>query len=337
MIYPKKLDNNSTIGVTAPSSSLKDKIDKDKMINAKNNFIEKGYQIRLTDNCKISDNVRSSDAITRARELENLFLDNDVNTIIALSGGEFLMEMLSILRYDIIYNNPKWIQGYSDITGLLFTITTNLDIATIYSSNFKTFSMQSWHKSLTDNLEILKGNIITQNNFDLYEKNNLNSNCPYELYNLDTKVKWQSLNNENITIKGRLIGGCLDVLINIIGTRFDKTKNFIEKYKNDGFIWYFDIYDKTNEDIIRIIWQLKEAGWFKYTNGILFGRLIEEKSFLNISFPDALKQSLEELNIPVIYNTDIGHVPPRLTLINGSIAEFNYNNHNGYIKMFLEK
>ena len=62
---------------------------------------------------------------------------------------------------DIIRKNPKWLQGYSDPTGLLFTITTNLDIATIYGSNFCVFGMKNWHKSCLDNLEILKGNIIS--------------------------------------------------------------------------------------------------------------------------------------------------------------------------------
>ena len=335
MIYPKFLKEKDTIGVTAPSCGCKDKIDRDKMMHAKENFISLGYQVRLTDNCKIANDVRSSDAITRARELENLFLDNDVKAIICLSGGEFLMEVLSVLRYDIIYNNPKWIQGYSDPTGLLFTITTNLDIATIYASNFKTFSMKEWHKSLVDNLEILNGNLINQTNFDLYEKDNDNDTS-YEVYNLNTKVKWKSLNNENIKVKGRLIGGCLDVLVNLIGTKFDKTKHFIDKYKEDGFIWYFDIFDKTNEDIIRIMWQLKEAGWFKYTKAILFGRLIEEKSYCNISFKQALTESLNELNIPILYDLDIGHVAPRITLINGSIIEINYKDNKGLIKTFLE-
>lgn len=335
MIYPKFITNNSCIGVCAPSNGCKDKIDKNKMKNACNNLINKGYQVRITDNCRNSINGRSTDNITRAREVENLFLDSDVNAIIALAGGDFLMEILPILRYDIIYNNPKWIQGYSDITGLLFTITTNLDIATIYASNFKTFSMQNWHKSLSDNFDILKGNIITQNSFDLYENKTID-NDNYEEYNLDTKVIWKSTIDKDISIKGRLIGGCLDVLINLVGTKYERTKNFIDKYKEDKFIWYFDIFDMTNEDIIRAFWQLKEASWFKYINGILIGRLIEEKSYLDIKYKDVLEQLSNELEVPIIYDIDIGHVAPRISLINGSITEVNYSNNTGSIQMFLE-
>lgn len=337
MIYPKFLKDNSTIGVCAPSDGCCDKVDKTRLKNAVNKLIDKGYHVRVTDNCKNSVNGRSTDNITRAREFENLLLDSDVDAIICLSGGEFLMEMLSVLRYDIIWNNPKWIQGYSDPTGLLFTITTNLRIATIYSSNFKTFSMQDWHESLNNNFEILKGNIITQNSFDFYERNKVNDNEPHEIYNLDTKVLWKSINNNEVNMKGRLIGGCLDVLLNIVGTRFDKTSSFLESYKNDGFIWYFDIFDKTNEEIIRALWQLKEAGWFKYINGVIFGRLIEEKKYLNISFRDTIENSFQEFDIPILYDLDFGHVAPRMTLINGAIAEVNYKNGTGNINMYLEK
>ena len=84
MIYPKFITNNSCIGVCAPSNGCKDKADKNKMNNAKDNLISKGYMVRITDNSSNSINGRSADNITRARELENLFLDSDVNAIIAL-------------------------------------------------------------------------------------------------------------------------------------------------------------------------------------------------------------------------------------------------------------
>lgn len=336
MIYPKFINKNETIGITAPSNGAYDEFDLKKIKHAKSNFEKNNFNLRITDNCYTSNQGRSASNIIRARELENLFLDKDVKAIISFSGGDFLMEMLSVLRYDIIWNNPKWIQGYSDITNLLFTITTNLGIATIYGNNYKAFSMQTWHESLNNNIEILTGNIIEQNNFELYQKEIKNKNDEYEKYNLDTKVEWKSLDNNNHNFKGRIIGGCLDCLLNIVGTRFDKTKNFLEKYKDDGFIWYFDIFDLSSEDITRALWQLKEAGWFKYIKGILFGRLINEKSYYNISFIDVLKTFADEYKIPILYDVDIGHVPPRMTIINGALANINYSNNKCKITMFLK-
>ena len=37
--------------------------------------------------------------------------------------------------------------------------------------------------------------------------------------------------NGDVDVSGRIIGGCLDVLVNITGTKYDCTKDFINRYK----------------------------------------------------------------------------------------------------------
>lgn len=39
-------------------------------------------------------------------------------------------------------------------------------------------------------------------------------------------------------MKGRIIGGCIDVILSLIGTKHDKINQFIEKYKNDRIIFF---------------------------------------------------------------------------------------------------
>lgn len=36
---------------------------------------------------------------------------------------------------------------------------------------------------------------------------------------------------------------------------------------------------------------------------------------------DAIKQVLGDLDIPIIYDADIGHVPPQMPIVNGGILE----------------
>ena len=244
--------------------------------------------------------------------------------------------MLSELDFNVIKDNPKWLQGYSDPTGLLFTITTNLDIATVYSDNFKTFGMEPWHKSLENNLEILKGNIIEQTSFSKYEEDK-KLITGLEPFNLTKKVYWKNLNNEEvINIKGRMIGGCLDLITELFGTRFDKTKDFLEKYKDDGIIWYFDVCELSSESLIRTLWKLKDNGYFKYTKGILFSRVYSCNSYYDITYEEAIYESLKDLNIPIIINADIGHVSPRMTIINGAIATITSSKGKAKIKFTLK-
>lgn len=220
MKYPKFLESHAIIGVSAPSDGVIDPIKLNRLDNANLKFSELGYIILETESVRKSEKGVSGDAKTRAREIEYLFEDSTVQGIICVAGGDFLLEMLSELDTDKIKKNPKWIQGYSDPTGLLYLITTKLDIATIYGDNFKTFGMEKWHPSLENNLEILKGNLIIQHNFDFYEKESLKYESGLEGYHLDTPVLWKCLSNRSkVTMKGRLIGGCLDLLVSLIGTR----------------------------------------------------------------------------------------------------------------------
>ena len=336
MIYPQFLKQNDTIGITAPSDGIIEEIDIFRLNNAIENFKKRGYKIKETEDVRKSEKGKSAPSKVQARELESLFNNVDVKSIICAGGGDFLLEMLSEVNFDVIKNNPKWLQGYSDPTGLLYTITTNLDIATIYANNVKAFGMEKWHKSLEDNIKILEGNVITQHSFEQYESSRVEKLIGNEGYNLDAEVKWENINNEEIKAKGRIIGGSLDVLSELFGTRFDKTKKFIEKYKEDGILWYFENCEMTSESVIRTLWKFKDNGWFEHTKGIIFGRSATERSYYDISFKEAVIRVLGELNIPIIFIADFGHVSPRMTIINGAICNVVSRDGKGEITFCLK-
>jgi len=336
MIYPEILKENDVIGVTAPSDGVAEEIDLFRLNNAIRKFKSLNYKIKETRDVRKSVKGKSAPSKIQAQELEELFQDEEVKCIICAGGGDFLLEMLSEVDFDIIKQNPKWLQGYSDPTGLLFTITTNLDIATIYADNFKAFGMEPWHKSLENNLKILEGNIIKQESFELYESKRVDKVIGDEGYNLDSPILWENVNSEDVSVTGRMIGGCIDVISELFGTRFDKTKDFIQKYKEDGIIWYFDNCEMTSEQLIRTLWRFEDNGWFENTKGIVFGRSGLEASYYNISFKEAVLRVLGDLNIPIIINADIGHVSPRMTIINGALCNVISKNGKGQIMFELK-
>lgn len=336
MIYPQFLKQNDTIGITAPSDGVTGEIDAYRLNNAIKKLQKLGYKVKETKDVRTSEKGKSAPSNAQAKELESLFEDEETKCIICAEGGDFLLEILSEVDFDVIKNNPKWLQGYSDPTGLLYTITTNLDIATIYANNVKAFGMEKWHKSLEDNIKILEGNIIKQESFEKYESSRVEKLIGNEGYNLEAEVKWENLNNEEINVTGRIIGGCLDILSEIFGTRFDKTKDFIEKYKEDGILWYLENCEMTSESVIRTLWKFKDNGWFKYTKGIIFGRSAIERSYYDISFKEAVTRVLGELNIPILFGADIGHVSPRMTIINGAICNVVSRDGKGEITFCLK-
>ena len=348
MIYPKFLKENDTIGICAPSAGIGE--EKTKYFEKSLENIKKEvYQIKETASVR-NEGVVSNTGKIRGEEFNQLVKDETVDMIWCASGGDMLVEMLDFVDEKAFIQNPKWVSGYSDPTTLLFHITTNLDIATLYGNNAGSFDMSELHPSLKNALEIVKGNLVKQESFEMCEINRFNvmqgekeevegqvpileSNV--DGYNLDTKVEWKTPNRP-VDITGRLIGGCIDCLNFIIGTKYDGTKKFIEKYKEDGIIWYFDNFALKSEDLFFVLWHMKQAGWFEYTKGFVFGRTLFEGTFLDMSYEEAVKRALGE-EVPIIMEADIGHVAPKFTIINGAIGRFKAENGKGSLEMWLKE
>lgn len=324
MIFPKYLSGNNKIGVTAPSAGVTKDIDIQKFNNARTNLKEKGYDVIFTDNVFTSDEYgRSSDKETREKEFMSLVNDSLVDYIVSAKGGDYLAEMLPYIDFDAIRNNPKWIQGYSDNTSILFSTTTLCDIATVYSYNFGAYGMQNWHKSIADNLSILEGKVKVQHSFDMYQNDFGDNFTGFELNEKVLLKNGRGANNE--AFEGRLIGGCLDVLYDIAGTKYEDAAGYATRYAEDGVIWYMESFDAVGERIIIMLWKLKELGWFKNVTGFIFGRPCFYKSFADLSYMDAVMTVLGEYNVPVIFDADIGHREPQWTMVNGAMARIEYS------------
>ena len=128
MIYPKKLFQGTTSGITAPSDGIVDSIKQKRLEHAKQMFQKKGYNILETSHVRHSEKGKSAESLIQAKELESLFQNSQVNYIIAAAGGDFLLEILPYINWNVIKENPKWLQGYSDITFLLFILTAQFSV-----------------------------------------------------------------------------------------------------------------------------------------------------------------------------------------------------------------
>ena len=197
--------------------------------------------------------------------------------------------------------------------------------------------MRPWHKCLNDSLELLEGKKLEYENYDKYESEWREEITGLEPINPTVNVEWKNAKGEDvITLEGRLIGGCIDILHSLIGTRFDKVKEFCEKYKDDGMIWFFDNYDLSSEEMLRTLWQFKEAGWFKNCKGIIIGRPFIRKTCAEISFEESVMTAVKELNVPIVFDADIGHVSPQIPLINGAKVHIDSSHGKGKISFTLE-
>ena len=125
--YPKNLETNGTIGVTATSAGVTEEDDIKRLEYAYQNLKELGFNIIETSNGRKNKQFVSSSGKERADEFLELWQNKQVNLIAQVRGGEFLMEMLPYLSSESILNHePKYILGYSDSSLLNFYLTTKL-------------------------------------------------------------------------------------------------------------------------------------------------------------------------------------------------------------------
>ena len=337
MIYPKFIKENDTIGIPSPSAGTNNKEKENKMLNAKNNLEKLGYNLILSKNLFKCEKGRSANTIERANEINDMFKNKDINMLLCATGGDFLVEILPYIDFDYIKENPKLIAGFSDPTGILYPLTTKYDIATIYGHNLSPLGMEKYHQSENDFLEIIKGNLIEQKSYQKYEKDWFPKITGLEYYNLTEEVYWHTLDNNNVSVTGRIIGGCLDIIIELAGTKYDGINEFNKKYQEDGIIWYFDNCELSMEETIRTLWRLSELNYFKYTKCIIFGRFGKNTTVYEYDVKTALQDSvISKLNIPIVYDADITHKSPCMTIINGSIATINVSNGKATISFEIK-
>lgn len=339
MRYPKNLTEGGTIGFLAPSFGCATEPYKTAFDCALKKWERMGYKTLLGPNCYEDAGVGISNSPQKCgAEVMKMFA-SDADCLISCGGGELMCEILPYVDFEKLTQlEPKWFMGYSDNTNLTYTLATLADTASVYGPCASTFGMDPWHESVKDALGVLTGQVRNVNSYGRWEKDSLkDQENPCVPYNLTEDLKIRKFQGKEeageLRFSGRLLGGCTDCLINLLGTRFDRTKEFIEKYKEDGIIWFLESCDLNVFSIRRAMWQMEEAGWFKNVKGFLIGRPANGEAMMNLDVYDAVLEVAGRKDVPVVMDVDLGHRPPMMPLIVGSFAEVAVGENEVSVKM----
>ena len=220
---------------------------------------------------------------------------------------------------------------------MTYLLATLCDTASIYGPCAAAFGMEPWHQSLSDAYALLRGQKHTVNGYDLWEKESLkDAEHPLAPYHVTEQRILHVFpgTEEAFSAQGRLIGGCMDCLVNLLGTTYDKTAEFVEKYKNDGLIWFLESCDLNVMAIRRAVWQMKHAGWFSHVKAFLIGRpAVYGQELMGLDQYHAVWDLLKDYGAPVVMDVDIGHLAPMMPLVCGSYATVQVNGTDISVKM----
>lgn len=339
MIYPKFLSDHAKVGICAPSAGVGHKIES--FENSLKVLRAQGWKVWETEHVRVDD-LRGGSARERAAELMSLFSLDAVDAVFSAAGGDFLSEILPYIDWQLLAEHPKWLMGASDPTGILYPLTTICDIATLYGSNGGSFDATvpapgggtKLPEYLENMLRILKGDIPVQETGAMHLGADIFQLEDGPLIYSQPTIYQASCGS--LECRGRCIGGCIDVLKDLIGTEYDQTREFVRRYAEDGIIWYFDNFALSSAVLYRTFLQMRYAGWItpETTRAVLIGRTLFEREESEMSYEDAVRMAFPDL--PVIWEMDIGHTVPHFSMINGAILNVEWDGKKARLQFELE-
>ena len=355
MRYPGSLPAGGTIGFCAPSFGCATEPYRSCFDAALDKWHEAGYKTKPGPNCYASDGIGiSSTPESCGRELTDMYLDKDSGILLSCGGGELMCEILDHVDFDRVSKaDPKWYMGYSDNTNFTFTLATLCDVAAIYGPCANEYGMSTLHQSLIDAQTILTGSDKFEfSGYGMWEiDGGRDEEHPYAPYNLTEKTHLHRFIGDGKTLErdpalrsepdhlemsGRLLGGCLDCLVNLCGTNYDRVGQFNKKYASDGILWFIEACDLNVMSIRRAMWELEHAGWFDEVSGFIIGRPLHfDEPMMGLDQYMAVYDIISYHKVPILMDADIGHLSPMVPLITGSIAHVTADGDDWTVKMEL--
>ena len=286
----------------------------------------------------------------RAKDLKDTFLDDSIAGIICAIGGDDTYRLLPYLLedeefIDAVHKSPKLFTGFSDTT-INHLMFYKLGLSTYYGHNF-----------ICDLAEISDEMLpYSRKAFESYiEGNEYHEITSSEIwYQERTDFSREAVGTERISYKeergfellqgedyfeGRLLGGCLESLYDILTTtRYEDEKAVCEKYGlfpdieewKEKILFIETCEEKpVPEQFEKEIDILKEKGIFDVVNGALVGKPQDEAYY--DEYKNILVNVVNNPKLPIVYNVNFGHATPRCALQYGAMAKVNMKEKKIYL------
>ncbi|MGD1021267.1 MAG: LD-carboxypeptidase [Candidatus Sulfotelmatobacter sp.] len=302
-VKPTALVAGDTVGIVAPASNIK-RADLEAGCDA---LRRAGYRPFYFDSILDQDLYFAGSVDRRARELEAMFVREDVKAVICARGGYGANYLLEALDLEKIKARAKIFVGYSDVTALLTYFCDAGGLITFHGP----MAAKDWAHD--DGVDIPSWQAA------------LAGASPWEP-NLGTGSGATGLVEGEA--EGILYGGCLSILVASLGTPYE--------IKTSGTILFMEDVAAKPYQIDRMLMQLKLAGKFEGVRGIVFGEMRDclQTANQDYSLQDVIQRIVGPLGIPVAYGVRSGHVTAgNITLPIGVRARLTVRDHHVSLKI----
>lgn len=271
-----------------------------------------GFEVRVAPHAFNNWGHVSDTARNRAADINRLFADPSVSAILCTIGGSHSAELLPYLDYETVIQNPKIFMGFSDITTLNVALYAATGLCTINGpyllsdwAEFPTMPAISndWIMRLMTSTEA-PGAIPypTQWTSEFLDWTTGEDRSRKRRYQPNTS--WRVLRHG--TGEGRLIGGCIESLQPLRGTRFWPDMS-------GGILFIETAGDlKTPEATDELLMGFENMGTFDLIHGLLVAKPYDFTPDDERRFEDFLLERTHKWSFPVVSNMDFSHYTPMI-------------------------
>jgi muramoyltetrapeptide carboxypeptidase len=292
IIKPRALKRGDLVGLIAPSGATDDAFVQQRVKNLEN-F---GLRVKVSKNILAARGNAAGTPAQRVEDLHAMFLDREVKAIWAVRGGSGASQMLPLIDYSLIRNNPKILVGYSDITALHLAILRHSGLVTFHGP----VASAAFTDYTATQLEAVLMHPRDETTIYMAQENaNRAAQSPeYQMRTL----------REGIA-EGRLIGGNLSVLAALIGTPYAAEIR-------DTIVFLEDI-NEAPYRIDRMLTQLNQSQSISSAAGIMLGvfrRSTAPADEASLTLEQTIDDHFSKLDIPAVYGYSFGHIPTQFTI-----------------------
>ena len=232
----------------------------------------------------------------RLLDLHAAFADETIRAVFCTRGGYGSNYLLEGLDMDVLGDHPKPLFGYSDLTAVQIMLLDTLNLPSFHGPMVSPDFGSEDGVHLPSLLAALAGE-------------------PYKVGKAEG-LRLLRAGNDVQPVRGTLYGGCLSILVAMLGTAYEP--------QTEGKLLFLEDVSAKPFQIDRMLWQLKQSEKLDGIKGIVFGEMLDCTS--PGARPDLLDEvilsALEDFEGPIVIGLRSGHVSrANVTLTLGVEAE----------------
>ena len=330
-IKQPRLEKGDTIAFLAPASGLA-ALTLHRLEKGKEFFEKLGYKVKIFPTAKKNAGISSDTAENRAKDIMDAFKDKKIKAIISTIGGNTSHQTWEYLNFEVIKENPKIFCGYSDITSLHLAFYSQTGMVGFYGPAVITqfgenpepdkFTVEYFFKSVTGTIGEVKPSLKwsdDKENVNWMDKDSTNEKRKYKG---NKGYEWL----KNGKAKGEILGGCLPVILHTAGTKYwpDFKGKILLLETPEG-----EDYTKGEglDTVDSALGDLRNLGVFAQIKGIVFGRGFGYTEEQIKELKELILNNTRDYNFPILYNVNIGHTDPIITIPLGVQIELDSSNN----------